>query len=77
MKFAEKKNSDRWSFDKTYAGRKNNCIVEIHWSNSSNCWWYFISSAEGNGYNSLWDNIKFSNREDCEKAAEESVSKKN
>ena len=77
MKYTENKNADRWSFDKTYVGRKNNNVIEVHWSNYYKHWWYSISPKDGKSYNSLWDDIKFETREECEVAAENFVSNNN
>ena len=74
MKLTDK--TRKWDYGKRLVGKKKNFEVTIGYSNHSlrgEQFWYFILIKYDYMYNSLWDNLKFDNQDQCVDAAENKV----
>lgn len=60
----------KWDYGKRLEGRRKNYKVIISCSESAKPYWYYLLGKDDYRYNSLWDNAKFENQEQCVKAAE-------
>lgn len=72
--------TERWSMgNKTFVGKKKKFEVHICYSiksiYSEKEFWYFTLSRKEDDirYNSLWDNIRFNDKDGCVEAAEKKI----
>ena len=63
----------KWDYGKRLEGRRKNYKVIISYSESAKPYWYYLLDKDNYRYNSLWDNVKFENQEQCVKAAEDKI----
>lgn len=74
MKLTDK--TRKWDYGKMLVGKKKNFKVAIGYSNhplKGEQFWYFTLRKDDYMYNSLWDNLKFDNQDQCVDAAENKI----
>jgi len=69
MKLSEIRGFSRLS-NKAFRGKKNNIVVYVNWLDALGCWYFSVIHPGGNRYNSLWDEIRFNDFDECKKNAE-------
>ena len=78
MKLREKI-TDRWTNKKVYVGKKNKYNVTVSYAptdfTGKKDYWYFLIVKEDidYSYNSLWDKLKYTSKEECIEACEKKI----
>ena len=67
----------RWDYGETWVGRKKNYEVRINYSahpmRKEEPHWYYTLSKDKYSYNSSWDGLKYTSKEECANAAETKI----
>lgn len=75
MRLVEK--TGTWDHNKTFVGKKKGWKVTLIYSSCNISkeapYWYFLLRKDNVAYNSLWEKLKYSTREECLEAAEAKI----
>ena len=75
MRLVEK--TGTWDHDKTFVGKKKGWKVTLTYSSCNisrgTPYWYFLLRKDNAAYNSLWEKLKYSTKEECLEAAESKI----